>query len=126
SCALPKDGTQCAHEIFRPRQGDYLVLGFDFKLLNNALLLRLFNIFDLRGVTEESWDPAQGARVQTHHAPWSSQGFSAVVYPELNYNFGSGLDLGAGALLMLGKDYSKFGDPAAGGSIVWMRGRMAF
>jgi hypothetical protein len=125
-CALPKDGTTCARELFQPRIADYLVFGLDFKLMNNALLLRLFNIIALNGVTEEVWDDARGARVQTHHSLFSAEGVSAVVYPELNYNFGNGLDLGGGLLLLLGKSYTKFGDPKAGGSIAWMRARFAF
>jgi hypothetical protein len=125
-CALAKDGTRCAREVFQPRLADYLVVGVDLHLVNNALLLRLFNILTLNAVTEEVYDDAQGARVQTHHSPFSADGFSAVVYPELNYNFGNGLDLGAGFLLLLGKEYTKFGDPKAGGSIAWMRARFAF
>jgi hypothetical protein len=54
------------------------------------------------------------------------EGFSAIVYPEFNYNFGNGLDIGFGALLQLGKDFTKFGDPAAGGSLIWTRGRFRF
>ncbi len=125
-CALPRDGTTCAYELTRPRIADYLVIGVDLKFANNAALVRLFTILDLSGVTEQRWDPDANARVDEGHAPWTSKGFSAVIYPEVNYNFGSGLDLGAGALLQLGKEHTKFGDPAAGGSLVWTRARMAF
>jgi uncharacterized protein DUF1302 len=125
-CALPKDGTTCARELYQPRLADYLVLGVDLKLVNNALLLRLFNILQLDGVTEETWDDTKNARVQKHHSPFSGDGFTAVVYPELNYNFGNGLDVGAGFLLLLGKTHTKFGDPKAGGSIGWARLRFAF
>ena len=38
----------------------------------------------------------------------------------------TGLRKAAILLIQLGKDYSKFGDPAAGGSTVWTRGRFAF
>jgi hypothetical protein len=123
-CALPRDGTTCARELYRPRLADYLVLGVDLRLANNALLLRLFNILDLSGMKEESWDGQR--RVTRSHSPFSSEGFSAVIYPEINYNFGSGLDLGLGGLLQLGGDATKFGDPAAGGSLVWTRGRFSF
>jgi hypothetical protein len=125
-CALVKDGTTCAREVYRPAVADYAVLGVDFKLLNNALLVRLFNILDLSGMTEESYDDAAGARVQRSHSPFSSEGFSMVVYPEVEYNFGNGLELGGGALLMLGSHETKFGDPAAGGSLVWGRAKMSF
>jgi hypothetical protein len=125
-CALPRDGTTCARELYRPRIADYLVIGVDLKLANNAFLVRLFNILDLSGMTEEVYDTDRGERVRTHHSPVSSEGFSAVIYPEVNYNFGNGLDLGAGALLQLGKGDTKFGDPGAGGSLVWTRARLAF
>jgi hypothetical protein len=46
-----------------------------------------------------------------------------VLFPEFNYNFGNGLELGAGALVNIGKPYTKFGDPAAGGSVGFMRAR---
>jgi hypothetical protein len=125
-CALPHDGTICARELFRPRIADYLVIGLDLKFANNALLVRLFNILDLSGMTEEVYDSGRGARVTTHHSLVSHEGFSAVVYPEINYNFGNGLDLGAGALLQLGTGSTMFGDPGAGGSLVWTRARLAF
>lgn len=125
-CALAKDGSSCASETYRPRLADYAVVGVDFKLKNNALLLRLFTILDLSGMTTSNWDDARAERVTNHHSPFSAEGFSAVIYPELNYNFGNGLDLGLGALLQLGKNTTKFGDPAAGGSLVWSRARFAF
>jgi hypothetical protein len=126
SCALPRDGTTCARELYRPRLADYLVIGLDLKLMNNALLVRLFNILDLSGMHEERYDNGEGRRVTTFHSPVSADGFSAVIYPEVNYNFGNGLDLGAGALLQLGSEDTKFGDPGAGGSLVWTRARLAF
>jgi hypothetical protein len=125
-CALPRDGTTCARELYRPRLADYLVIGLDLKLMNNALLVRLFNILDLSGMHEEVYDLERGERVSTRHSPLSAKGFSAVIYPEVNYNFGNGFDLGAGALLQLGTEASKFGDPGAGGSLVWTRARLAF
>lgn len=125
-CALNKTGEICAHELLRPRIGDYAVLGLDFKLMNNALLIRLFNILDVSGIVEDKWDATQQKRVRINHSPFSEEGFSMVVYPEINYNFGNGLDLGAGALFQLGKSYTKFGDAAAGGSVAWTRARFAF
>lgn len=122
----PGNGTKCAREILHPRIGDYVVLGFDVKLLNNALLLRLFNILDVSGVVEEHYDIQQKARVRTSYSPFTDEGFSMVVFPEADYNFGNGLELAAGALIQLGKDYSKFGSAEAGGSVVWTRGRFSF
>jgi hypothetical protein len=126
SCALRRDGTQCVHEFLRPRIGDYLVLGLDLKFFDQKLLFRTFTIWDLVGVRETFYDGAQGRRVEKHHPMYTEKGFAAVVYPELNYNFGNGLDLGLGALIQLGKRYTKFGAPEAGGTVVWGRTRFAF
>ena len=127
TCAIvEQNGDKCAREILRRRLGDYLVLGMDVKLLSDALLARLFTIIDLTGALEERWSPAAGKRVQTTFSPFSEEGFSAVIFPEINYNFGNGLELGGGVLFELGKPYTKFGDPAAGGHLVWTRARFSF
>jgi hypothetical protein len=125
-CALLKDGTTCAQEVLRNRLGDYIVIGVDYKFLNDNALLRLFTIWDVTGVKEEHWDKERKERVSTSHSIFSAEGFSAVLYPEFNYNFGNGLELGAGALFQLGKEHTKFGDPATGGDLVWTRGRFSF
>ncbi|MFO0762457.1 MAG: hypothetical protein U0359_38820 [Byssovorax sp.] len=125
-CVVPKDGTRCAREMLRARLGDYLVIGVDLKFLSDAALLRLFTIWDLSGYTEDAWDNKLKQRVQTHYNLFSKEGFSAVLYPEFSYNFGNGLELGAGALVELGRSYTKFGDPAAGGSTVFTRGKFSF
>ncbi len=135
-CALPEgqsfgsivhvDANQCAHEYLRPRLADYLVWGFDFKGFQQKLLVRIFTIFALNGIREVSYDPNAGELVTTYHSMFTKDGFSAVLYPEINYNFGNGLDLGAGVLAQLGKEWTKFGDPATGGTIVWSRGRFQF
>jgi len=122
----PGDGTRCAREILRPKLGDYAVLGLDLKFLNNALLLRLFNILDVSGYVEEHYDVKAKKRVRTSYSPFSDEGFSMVIYPEANYNFGNGLELEAGALIQLGKEYTKFGDAAAGGTTVFTKGRFSF
>lgn len=125
-CVIPKDGTECAQETFRRRLGDYVVIGVDLKFLNDNALLRLFTIWDVTGVEEEHWDRELRQRVRTHHSMFSKEGFSAILYPEFNYNFGNGLELAVGALIGLGEDYTKFGDPAAGGDLIWTRGRFSF
>lgn len=117
---------KCAVEIRRNNIGDYLVLGADIRFLGGDGLLRLFAIFDLTGYVEERWSMSQMKRVSTFYHPFSPNGFSAVLFPELNYNFGYGFELGAGGLVFLGKEHTKFGDPAAGGTVVWTRGRFSF
>jgi hypothetical protein len=133
-CVSPKDGTTCATETLLPKLGDYFVLGADFKFLQQAGLFRVFTIWDLSGVTFSSYDPTatdpttgmMGTRVMKHYGLFTKEGFSAVLYPELDYNFGNGLELGAGGLFLFGRTYTKFGDPAAGGSVLFTRGRFSF
>ena len=131
-CGLPASvgglgsGKTCATEMLRPRLGDYLVLGLDFKFLNDAALLRLFTMWDLTGLVEERWDAEAEKRVRTAFHPFTEEAFSAVVYPSFAYNFGFGLTMTVGALLKFGKPWTKFGDPAAGGSVVWSSAKFAF
>ena len=120
------DGTRCAREVLAPKLGDYVVVGVDLKFLDDAALLRLFTLWSMSGVTVTEWSETENKRVSRHFGLFTKEGFSAVLFPELTYNFGSGLELGAGALIELGKDYSKFGDPAAGGSTVFTRGKFSF
>jgi hypothetical protein len=125
-CVIPKDGSRCAREVLLPKLGDYLVLGADFKFLDDAGLFRFFTIWALNGVTTSEWDDKTQKRVETNYSLFTKEGFSASIFPELDYNFGNGLEFGAGALILLGKTYTKFGDPAAGGSLVFTRGRFSF
>jgi hypothetical protein len=128
NCANPlnPDGTQCSREVLRNSIGDYLVLGVDFKWSGGDGLFRLFTIWDLTGYVEDTYDPLQRRRVERRWSPVSKEGFSLVLFPELNYNFGGGFELGGGALVQLGRTYTKFGDPAAGGSLIWTRARYSF
>lgn len=125
-CVLGQSGYGCAREWLRPRLGDYLVLGVDLKFREERVLMRLFTIWPLNGVIDDHFDPARNRRVQTKHSMFSAEGFSAVIFPELNYNFRNGLEMGLGALLMLGKEHSKFGDPATGGTLVFARAKYSF
>ncbi len=131
ACALPQgdelaDGSPCARELLRPRLGDYLVVGVDMKFLNQNLLLRIFALFYLNGTTMDYWDDDAQARRRTHYGFFTEEGFSAVIFPQLTYNFGYGFDASVGALIKLGTNTTKFGDPAAGGSIAFMQGRFSF
>ena len=125
-CAVNGEGSTCAREILRPKIGDYLVFGMDINFARQAGLIRLFTIFDLSGYHEQSYDIEAGERVNVFHHPFSEQGFSAVIYPSFNWNFGYGFELGAGALVQLGKAHTVFGDPAAGGSLVFVNGKYSF
>jgi hypothetical protein len=123
SCALPRDGTTCSREITRPRIADYLVAGIDVHFLEDQALARLFTILDLSGYKRSYFDAASGDRVEEVLPFLDPEGFSAAIYPEFDYNFGNGVELGAGALFLLGKDYTKFGDPASGGSLAFVKAK---
>ncbi len=125
TCALLKDGTKCEYEISRPKIGDYIVLGGDVHFLEDAALLRLFMVFEMSGYQMTEWNDNAQARVTTSYPFYTPNGFSSVIYPEFDYNFGNGFQMGAGLLLLLGKTYTKFGDPAAGGSLAFLRASYA-
>jgi len=127
TCQTSGDFRTCnSREILRQRLGDYMVFGLDFKFLDDRLLLRLFSILDLTGIEEAEWDRRAQRMIKKHSSFYTEKGFSMVIYPELGYNFGNGLEVGLGVLLQLGEDYTKFGDPAAGGSLAWARARFSF
>jgi len=125
-CALFGESETCAREILRPKLADYFVFGMDLNFARNAGLIRIFTLFDLSGYTEQSYDVAAGERVNEFKHPFSEDGFSAVIYPSINWKFGYGFELGAGALFQLGKAHTVFGDPAAGGSVVFVNGKYSF
>lgn len=125
-CVVPKNGDKCASEVLTPKLGDYLVLGVDLKFLESSGLFRLFTVWALSGVTMDDWSEAEQKRVSKHYSLFTKEGFSATIYPELSYNFGNGLELSGGALILLGRSYTKFGDPAAGGSLAFIRGKFSF
>jgi len=83
--------------------GDYVVAGADFKFFNSKLLLRLFCI----------------ASIDPDHP-------GGVIFPLLNWNPWSSMELEGGALILLGDDQSKFGQPAAGDSMAFLRSRVRF
>ncbi len=122
---VPQYAPQYATEILRPRIGDYVALGVDVKFADDRALFRLFGLWDISGYYEDRWDADENARVRKYLSLFGD-GFSAILFPEFNYNFGNGLELGFGALFQFGKNYTKFGDPAAGGSFVWTRARFSY
>ena len=111
-------------EILRNRIGDYAVVGAD--ILTGPATLRLFSVVDVTGYVKESGDTSGGARQVDEYSPFSKEGFSAVLYPELMFNMGTGLTASVGTIQMFGESYTKFGDLAAGGDLVFVRGRYQF
>ena len=130
SCYGSGDQGRCVHEIVRPRLGDYIVGGVDFKFKNQSMLMRLFFILDMSGTYEQYWkgsaDGTTGKRVSVWHNPFSAKGFSAIIYPQFTWAVAEGAELSLGGFLALGKNYSRFGDPAVGSSMVWTRGKFTF
>ena len=124
-CYLSSGGEQCVGELMRPHLGDYLVMGADVKFFDERLLTRLFVIYDLTGMTRSVWDDSLEQRVNTYYSAFSGEGLSAILFPEVTYVAG-GLELSVGGLIALGEDYTKFGSPAIGGSLVWTRARYNF
>ncbi len=118
-------GRESVREVQRARIGDYAVLGVDFKFADDQALLRLFAIWDVTGYYESYYDEQSGQRVR-RYLDLFGDGFSMILFPEFKFNFKNGLELGVGALLQLGSRNTKFGDPAAGGSLVWTRARFSF
>jgi hypothetical protein len=119
-----ESGETCAWETLRHRIGDYAVLGTDLTM--GPVLLRVFGILDVTGYVGERWSEAEGRRVQTRHHPFSPDGFSAVLYPELMVKMGGGMEAAIGTVQLFGKRHTKFGDPAAGGDLAFVRGAYRF
>jgi len=86
----------------------------------------LFSLFDLTGYQSERAREGQSSRVITKHGPFSEDGFSAVLFPEIMLRFGDGLTASLGTIQKFGKGHTKFGDPAAGGDLAFVRGAYEF
>ncbi len=79
---------------------DYVVGGFDFKFLDESILLRTFAVYNF-------------------------QDSSAVLFPSFSYKL-YGVTLGTGALIFLGDYDTKFGQKATGRNQVYMRAKFEF
>lgn len=90
------------------RLGHYLVLGPDIKLLDERLLIRLFGAFKV-----PQWDDP-------------SKKFTAVLYPQIAYAVAAGTEISLGAFVFLGDRSTKFGDPAAGATEIFLRGKFTY
>ena len=99
--------------LLTQRIGDYLVGGLDLKFFSDALLLRVFGVIKLPSLDPTSWklDP---------YRP------TGVLFPQLTWTVWDGTDLMLGAFIFLGDRSTKFGDPAAGASEVFLKGRFQF
>lgn len=129
-------GEPCVKEWLRPRVGDYAVVGSDIMWNQGRSLLRLFAIVDMTpilidepgaiedGETFASWEDVPR---KTTTYKWSTPtARSMVLYPELSHKLGNGFEMAAGAVVMVGESWTKFGDPATGGTQVFTRARYSF
>ncbi len=114
NCVVPMDGTRAPR---RPSPTASATPGPRRRLLpvpRRRGPLPPVHRLGLDGTFDSYYDTTQNQRVMVKHSMFTSEGFSASIYPELDYNFGNGLELGAGALVLLGASTTKFGDPARG------------
>ena len=127
-------GETCVKEWMRPRVGDYAVVGTDIMWNQGRSLLRMFAIIDMTPIlvtapTDPSQDhdtPGEVPRTTTVHEWSSPMAQSMVLYPELSHRLGNGFEMAAGAVVMIGEPWTKFGDPATGGTQVFTRAKYAF
>ncbi len=119
NCALPgnqvngKGRPGCENPRIDQRLGDYIVAGMDLKLADDVVLVRLFGVVKLPSLDdtwhlESSWKP------------------TGVLFPQLAWTVTDGTELSVGAFLFLGDRTTKFGDPAAGASEAFLRGKFTY
>jgi hypothetical protein len=97
------------------RIGDYLVLGFDLKFFSDALLIRFFGAFKLPHVD----DKITGTETV-------DQRFTAVLFPQIAWAVWDATELTLGAFVFLGDKSTKFGDPAAGASELFLKAKFQY
>jgi hypothetical protein len=90
------------------RIGHYLVLGSDIKLFSDQLLIRFFGAFKVPQIGDEN------------------PKFTAVLFPQLAWAVWDATELSLGAFVFLGDRDTKFGDPAAGASEIFMKARFTY
>jgi hypothetical protein len=90
------------------RIGHYLVVGSDLKLFSDQLLIRFFGAFKVPQIGDE--DPK----------------FTAVLFPQIAWAVWDATELSLGAFVFLGDRDTKFGDPAAGASEIFLKARFTY
>lgn len=95
------------------RMGDYLVAGLDVKALQDRLLFRLFGVIKVPSIDLGSglWDDYQA---------------TGVLFPQIIWTVYDATELMLGGFIMLGDRSTKFGDPAAGGTELFLKGKISF
>ena len=90
------------------RLGEYLIAGADLKLFSDQLLIRFFGAFKIPSVYDA--DPK----------------FTAVLFPQLAWAVWDATELSCGAFVFLGDRDTKFGDPAAGASEIFVKAKFTY
>jgi hypothetical protein len=107
--AFPRPGAKPSTPArVESRLGDYMVVGADLKLRNETILLRLFGVFKM---------PSPGD---------AEPKFTAVIYPQVAWTVIASVTLSVGGFIFLGDSDTKFGDPAAGGTVIFTKGQITF
>jgi hypothetical protein len=101
--AMIGDAPRCEARI-----GHYLVLGSDLKLFSDQLLIRFFGAFKVPQIGDQ--DPK----------------FTAVLFPQIAWAVWDATELSLGAFVFLGDRDTKFGDPAAGASEIFLKARFTY
>ena len=96
------------------RIGHYLVVGSDIKLFSDQLLLRFFGAFKIPQYDDQP-------NPYTHQ-----QVFTAVLFPQVAWAVWDATELSVGGFIFLGDRDTKFGDPAAGASEIFMKARFTY
>ena len=95
------------------RIGDYIVAGVDVKTLSERLLFRLFGVIKVPSI-----DLASGL--------WDDYEPTGVLFPQIVWTVYDATELMLGGFVMLGNRSTKFGDPAAGGTELFLKGKVSF
>ncbi len=90
------------------RIGHYLVAGADLKLFHDQLLFRFFGAFKIPQVGD----------VDPH--------FTAVLFPQVVWAVWDATELSLGSFVFLGPSDSKFGDPAAGATELFLKAKFTY
>jgi hypothetical protein len=101
--ALIGDTPRCEARI-----GHYLVVGSDIKLFSDQLLIRLFGAFKIPQSGDEN------------------PKFTAVLFPQIAWAVWDATEISLGAFVFLGDRDTKFGDPAAGATEIFMKARFTY
>lgn len=118
-----------ANEFGAEKLNNYIVAGFDVKLLQERLILRLFGLAELPHEDDDVTLDSDGDGLPdllSRGATNDGTICSYVIYPELTYKPLGALELTLGGYFPLGHAESQFGQRAAGPSLAFLRARASF